>query len=53
MATVSEKCCEEHGHAPVPVLMSPDLAPPCRSGVGMKTTMAFQQKSLIICDDLV
>ena len=53
MAIVSEQCCEQRGHASVPVLVSPGLAPSCKSGVGTQTTTAFQQKALIIYDDLV
>lgn len=53
MTIVPEQCCEQCGHASLPVLVSLGLAPPCRSGVGIHTTTAFQQKALTICDDLV
>lgn len=49
MTIVLEQCCRQHGNASVRL----GLAPLCRSGVGIQTTMAFQQKALITCNDLV
>lgn len=37
----------------MPWLVSLGLAPPCRSGVGIQSTTAFQQKALTICTNLV